>query len=153
MPAIPNAFHSTVTAGLSCGGDTIVSRDQVCRSSQYGVIERKSTGSTGSGGRGRAYKMQPVDTSGYPDIIELTLDISGYRSCDADCPQHTPTPPTFSTKHGYLSADKVKEIEYWLAEVNLEGDDRSLEGDAGPPFRLPCNSPQESWPRSILHRL
>lgn len=97
--------------------------------------------------------MQLVDTSRYPDIVELTLDISGYRTCDADCPQHTPTLPTFSTNHGYLSADKVKEIEYWLAEVNLEGDDRSLEDDVGLPFGLPCKSPQESWPRSILHRL
>ena len=46
MPAISDDFYSTVTAGLHCEDDMIVSRDQVYRSSQYGLIERKSIGST-----------------------------------------------------------------------------------------------------------
>ena len=82
-------------------------------------------GSTGSGGRGEAHKTQPVYTNGYPDLPGLTLDISGYGTCNAD--GHTSTQPTFSSKYGYLSVKKVKEIEYWLAEVDSEGDDGSLE--------------------------
>ena len=133
-------FYSKATAGLSCGGDEIVSREQVCRSSQYGVIERKTTGSTGHGG---ADKTQFVDA-----IPGLTLDISGYRTCNMDGPwTTTPTHPTCSAKNRYLSVEKLEEIEDWLAEVNLGCDDGGLEADT----RLA--SSQESWTRSILFRL
>ena len=149
MPAISDDFYSKVTAELYCGeDDIIVSRDQVCRSPQYGVIERKSVGSTGSGGRGEAHKPQP---NGYPNLPGLTLDISGYGACNAD--GHTSTQPTFSSKHGYLSVKKVREIEYWLAEVVPGGDDGSLDACTALQLEFPCESSQESWPRSILHRL
>jgi hypothetical protein len=117
-------------AALRCGEDVIVSRDQVCRSSQYGVIKRKSTGSNGSGG---AYTVEGfgallVDANRYPNILDLTLDMGGCD--DADRPQTTqqrPTQPILSGKHCHLPAKKVKEIEHWLASIELEGDDGSLE--------------------------
>ena len=156
MPAISDDFHSTVTAGLHCEDDTVVSRDQVCRSSQYGLIERKSIGSSGNGTCGGAYKTQVVDANRYPATLKLTFYIGGYGTCNAVGPQttqRTPTRLSFCAKTRYLSAEKVKEIEHWLAEVDPEGDDGSLEVYSGPPFPLPCKSSQESWLTSILHRL
>ena len=139
-------FYSKATAGLSCGDDEIVSRDQVCRSLQYGVIERKTAGSTGSGRHAGADKTQSTGAN----IPVLTLDISGYRSCNMDGPWTTPpTHPTSSAQNPYLSVEKLKEIEDWLAEVNLGCDDGALEADTG----LPCRSSQEVWTSSILFRL
>jgi len=93
-----------------------------------------------------------VSSNNYTSVLGLTLYIGAYGTCDADRPQttlHTPTQPIPPAKNSYLSAEKVKEIEYWLAEVDPEGEAGSLEVYAGPPFK----EPQESWPRSILHRL
>ena len=139
-------FYSKATAGLSCGDDEIVSHDQVCRSSQYGVIEPKTTGSAGGGRCAGADKMQSMGAN----IPMLTLDISGYRTCNMDGPWiTTPTHSTCSPKNRYLSVEKLKEIEDWLAEVNLGCDAGGLEADTG----LPCKCSQNSWTSSILFRL
>lgn len=113
-------------AELRCEVDIIISRNQVCRLSQYGVIERKSSGSRGirgthlTGGFGTLL----VDTN---RIFELTLPISGHESCDPDRAWTMPTQPIPSGKHTYLPAEKVKEIEHWLAKVDMGGDKGSLE--------------------------
>lgn len=110
---------SEVMAELRCDVDTAVSRNQVCRSSQYGVIERKSTGGRGSGGT--------YMTGGFGTVLVdanriFALHIGGRESCYPECP--TQTIP--SGKHGYLSADKVRQIEYWLAKVD-PGSDNSAQ--------------------------
>ena len=106
-------------AALHCEGDIIVSRDEVRRSSQHGVIERKSAGSAGSGGAytSEGFGVPLVDTS---RIFGLTLYIGGGEYWD-------PTQPFPSGKHGYLPEEKVKEIEYWLAKIDPEGDDGNME--------------------------
>jgi hypothetical protein len=132
-------------AELHCEEDIIVSRDQVHRSSQsYGVIERKSSGSTGSGGAHMAegfVEALLADTNKYPSIIELTFDTSGCEAFDPDRPYQP------CGKHGYLPAEKVEEIEQWLAKVDPEGHDGSFGAYcrlAAKRFKLPGESFQES---------
>lgn len=113
-------------AELRCEIDVIVSRNQVCRLSHHGVIERKRSGSGGS----RAAHLTGdfgtllVDTN---RIFRLTLRIGGHESCGPDHARTTPTEAIPSGKYGYLPAEKVKEIEHWLAKVDLRGDEGSLE--------------------------
>ncbi len=113
-------------AELRCEIDDIVSRNQVCRLSQYGVIERKRSGGRKShaahlaGGFGTLL----VDTN---RIVNLTLRIGGHESCGPDHARTTPTEPIPSGKYSYLPAEKIKEIEHWLARVDLRGDKGSLE--------------------------
>jgi hypothetical protein len=113
VATIADDSYSEVMAALHCEEDIIVSRDEVRRSSQHGVIERKSAGSGGSEGFG----VPLVDTS---RIFGLTLYIGGGELWD-------PTQPFPSGKHGYLPEEKVKEIEYWLAKIDPEGDDGNME--------------------------
>jgi hypothetical protein len=111
-------------AALHCDVDIIVSRNQVCRSSQYGVIERKTAGTRGSRG---AYMTQGVGTLLMDTNRVFALRIGGRQSCDLDRPWTEPTQPILAGKHSYLPAEKVEEIEDWLAKVDPEGDEGSLE--------------------------
>lgn len=116
-------------AELRCEIDIIVSRNQVCRLSQYGVIERKSSGSRGNCGiRGAhltgGFGTLLVDTN---RIFELTLPIGGHESCGPGRAWTISAQPIPSGKHTYLPAEKVKEIEHWLAKVDMGGDKRSFE--------------------------
>ena len=112
-------------AELRCEVDVIVSRNQVCRLSQYGVIERKSSGSRGS----RAAHLTGdfgtllVDTD---MTFKLTYRIGGHKSCGPDYARTTPTEAIPPGKYNYLPAEKVKEIEHWLARVEFLGDEGSL---------------------------
>jgi hypothetical protein len=112
-------------AELQCEVDIMVSRNQVYRRSQYGVIEPKRSGSRGS----RGVHL----TGGFGTLLvgtsrtsELTFHIGGHESCDLDRARTKPTQPIPPGKHIYLQAEKVKEIEHWLAKVDLEGDEGSL---------------------------